>query len=488
MKKIQMLSVVSVICTFVIASVVYAEVPDTKVLAGVCKSNCRANEGVICLERGPCEPANDMLEEAARDCRKGGPAMYEPVTKLTFLDIYSQVLRLDRDLPGVISQLSDEQRYELESRLLAEKGIDTFMGTNPNDPLTRKELKATLSSVTIEDDLGVSTGLASQVFNLHNEKLVVYDPVLYVDEGNGYELWDKRENYSQSLGGDKHYTPKLDNCNNARIVFGDNKNGRIPAIGARIKAGYKVMGRQDDTVTKCEIVMLLSNPAITKSLKDQYNPARPLTKTNFADLLINSMHLQNQLPQGYANLSLQEQYLLKTSLLYKKGISVFTGTNPSDMLTREELARVLYTHPVTEIIGVSNGMANQRFELNNAGFSIYDLHAYVNEGQKDEEWARKNNFQESSSMSKDYAVKLDAGNYASLYFGDDKNGKIPDANSPIKVSYRLYSPVTLLTEDDIICVLGKLAPVPVAEAYEPPPPPFDYTPPTDGFDEPATQI
>jgi len=455
--------------------------------AGVCKTNCRANEGVVCLERKPCEPANDALEEAARDCRVvGGPAMYEPVTKLTFLDIYSQVLRLDRDLPGVISQLSDEQRYELESRLLAEKGINMFIGTNPKDQLTREELKAILSSVTIEDDLGLSTGLANQSFGLHNEKLVVYDPVLYVDEGRGFELWDKKENFSQSLGNDKHYTPKLDNCNNARIVFGDNKNGRIPAVGARIKAGYKMLGRQDDTVTKCEIVMLLSNPAITKSLKDQYNPARPLTKANFADLLIRSMRLQSQLPQDYASLSPEKQYLLETNLLSKRGINIFTGSNPSDMLTREELARVLYTHPVTEIIGVSNGKENQRFELNNAGFAVYDLHTYVNEGAKDEEWVKKNNFIDSSSASKDYAIKLDSGNYAGIYFGDGKKGKIPFLNSPIRVSYRLYSPVALLTEDDIMCVLGKLTPV--AEAYEPPPGPPEFPPPTDGYDDPATHI
>jgi hypothetical protein len=84
-------------------------------------------------------------------------------------------------------------------------------------------------------------------------------------------------------------------------------------------------------------------------------------------------------------------------------------------------------------------------------------------------------------------TKLDSGNYASIYFGDGKQGKIPALNSSIKVSYRLYSPLTLLTEDDIICVLGKLTP-PVVEAYEPPPGPPDFPPPTDGFDDPVSHI
>jgi hypothetical protein len=395
-------------------------------------------------------------------------------------------LRIDRELPGAISQLSDKQRYELESRLVAEKGINMFIGTNPGAPLTREELVNILKSVEIEDDLGLSTGLANQSFNLNNEKLVVYDPALYVDEGKGFESWERKSNLIQSSGNDKHYVAKIDDCDNARVVFGDGQKGKIPNAGSRLKAGYKVMGRQDDIVTKCEIVMLLSNPDITKSLKDRYNPARPLTKANFADLLIRSMRIQNKLPSNYANLAPEKLYLLETQLLSKNGITIFTGSRPYDLITREELARVLYNYPVVEIIGNSSGKENQRFELNNAGFAIYDLHAYVNEGAKDEEWNKRNNFIESSSLSKDYVVKLGSGNYASIYFGDGKKGRIPVVNSPVKVSYRLYSPLTLLTEDDIMCVLGKLTPVP--EAYEPPPGPPEFPPPTDGYDDPATHI
>lgn len=486
MKKVYLSVLFSTICMFVITNGVHAEVPDIKFPAGVCKNNCRANEGVICLERGPCEPVNNVLEEAARDCRANGPAMYEPVSKLVFLDIFSQILNLDREIPDVISQLSDKQRYELESKLLAEKGINMFIGTNPGDPVTRNDLAVALKSVNIEDNLGFSTGLEGQAFSLNNEKMSVYDPVLYVNEGKGFEIWERRENFSQSSGDAKHYVAKLDNCNDASIVFGDNKNGRIPAVGSKLKAGYKTQGRNDEVVTKCEIVMLMSNPAIAKSLKDKYNPARPLTKANFADLLIRSMRMEKRLPAGYSGFSREKLYLTETALLSKNGIYIFNGSNPSDLLTREELASVLYNHPVVETLGGSNGSGNQRFELNNAGFTIYDLHVYVNEGMKDEEWNRANNFLASASGSKNYAVKLDSGNYASIYFGDGKKGKIPAVNSPVKVSYRLYSPVTLLTEDDIICVLGKMTPV--AEAYEPPPPPFDFTPPTDGFDDPATHI
>jgi hypothetical protein len=142
----------------------------------------------------------------------------------------------------------------------------------------------------------------------------VYDPAIYVDEGKGFELWQIKENFSQSMGQEKYYVAKIDDCSNARIVFGDNQKGKIPSVGSKLKAEYKILGRQDDTVTKCEIVMLLSNPAIAGSLKDKYNPSKPLTKENFADLLIRAMRLQKKLPSNYAKLASLYMIYIPTSM------------------------------------------------------------------------------------------------------------------------------------------------------------------------------
>jgi len=458
-----------------------------QIFADVCKTDCRTDEGVICLKRGPCESVNDLLLKAAKECREGGPARYSPITRIAFVDILSQVLRLDNDIPVDIGKLSDKERYGLEAKLLAQKGLGIFIGLNPGDPLTRDELISVLKEAKIEEGLGFSTGFADQSFDLNNEKFVVYDPKLYIDEGKGFELWERRNNFNQSAGDARHYIAKIDSCNSARIIFGNNINGRIPKVGARIKASYRILGREDEIVTECETVMLLSNPYISKSLRGAYNPSRPLTKANFADLLIRALHLEGKLPSNYSSISPEKLYLLESETLARKGINIFTGSNPNDLLSREELARILYDHPIVEVLGVSNGREGQRFELNNAGFIIYDLHTYVNEGARDEEWNKKDSFMESGSASKDYVLKMDSGNYATIYFGDNKRGIVPSVNSPIKASYRLYAPVDMTTEDDIMCVVSKIAP-PVAEAYEPPPFPPDFPPPTDGFDDPATHI
>jgi hypothetical protein len=460
---------------------------ETKFSEGdVCKAKCRLDEGMVCLERGPCEPINKFLLDAAKECRDNPAARYLPITKLLFVDVLSLVLRLDKEFPENIDSLNNEERYKLETKLLKDKGIDIFIGTGPLSPLTREELAVVLKRVSVEKDLGFSTGLSGQAFDLKNEKFVIYDVQLYVDEGAGFELWERKNDFAGSLPTSKDYVAKLDSCDDARVVFGDNEKGKIPLTGSRLKALYKYYGREDEMVTECEIAMLLSNPDVAKSLKNTYNPSRVLTKENFVDLLIKTMGLERNLPRDYYTVSEQELYKLQTELLARNGIGIFVGSDPHELLTREELARVLYDSPVEEVLGLSNGAPNQEFGLNNAGFVIYDLHTYVKEAVDYEEWNRRDGFIESSSMSKDYLVKLDSGNYASIYFGDNRKGKIPVAGSPIKVRYRLYAPVSMFTEDDIICVLGKR--VPVVEAYEPPPPPPDFPPPADGFDDPATHI
>lgn len=452
-------------------------------LADICRVKRETQEGIACLERGPCEPVNSLLLEAAKKCKEGGPVKYIPVTRLSFVDILSQVLRLDRELPGM-DNLTDIDRYNMESGILSDKGIDIFSGKNALDPLTRDEFASALKDITAEESLGYSSGLGNQVFDLANDGLVIYDAKFYVDEGKDFEEWERKQNFEQSLPGSRHYVIKLDSYGEARVVLGDDEKGKIPVVGSKLKASYKIFGKEEEFVTECEVVQVLSNPAIAGSLRKEHNPSRVLTRANFADLLIRTMHLERELSEDYYKLSEKELYLLESGILSKKGINIFTESDPAGLLTREELAKVLYDCPVEKVVGVSDGKPFQSFELDNAGFVIYDLDVFVDEGARYEKWNKNDSLIKSSSTSRDYLVKLDSGSYTSIYFGDGAKGKIPAINSPVKVRYRLYAPVSMLTEDDIICMLGRCQPV--AEAYIPPPLPPDFPPPSDGFEDPAT--
>ena len=93
MRKIVSIIVVSSLLT--IASAMAKQDAD------VCRTRCRIDGGVICLERGPCAPENEYLLKTAKDCREEPVAKYMPITKLLFLDILSQVVRLDKEFAQI---------------------------------------------------------------------------------------------------------------------------------------------------------------------------------------------------------------------------------------------------------------------------------------------------------------------------------------------------------------------------------------------------
>lgn len=454
-----------------------------RALAAVCKEGC-AIEGIgFCLHREPCEPINEALLRAARVCREGGFESVRPITRLLFVDILTRALRLDREFPPDIAEKSDEERYVIEAQVLAKRDIRIFLNTKAKDPLTKEELTEVLKRVEIEV-ARTSNGRKGQNFELNNVGFVIYDIKLFVDEAKGWRLWSRKDNFNKSKQDSEEYVAKVDPCNNVTVYFGDGIKGKIPPQGSNIKVSFRIFGKEAELVTPCDVVELFTNPRIARAIKNSYNPSRPLTKANFVDLYIKTMNLGRMLPADINRLSTAELYRLQTELLSKRGITVFIGTEPDELLTRQELGAILYYMPVDELLGLSSGKPDQVFELKNAGFEIYDLHLFVNEGAGYEEWNRRVSFRESKASDRDYLVKIDADNYAKVHFGDNMKGKVPNIDSPIKIRYRLYAPLALITEDDILCVLVPPRP----EAYEPPPPPPDFPEPHDGYDDPATHI
>ena len=118
--------------TFLIVTFFFIITPSE---ADVCKVECETEERVVCLERGPCEPINEFLLKAVRECRKADPSRFLPITKLLFVDIFTRFIRLDKEFPQNIDRLKDSERYDLEAKLLAEKDIKIFVGTDPFDSL-----------------------------------------------------------------------------------------------------------------------------------------------------------------------------------------------------------------------------------------------------------------------------------------------------------------------------------------------------------------
>jgi len=100
-----------------------------------------------------------------------------------------------------------------------------------------------------------------------------------------------------------------------------------------------------------------------------------------------------------------------------------------------------------DIIGISNGGANQRFVLNhtplilrsfgNGGQTQQDISVITELGGDIQVWKRQESLAFSLEGQNDYAIEVDESDQATIIFGDNKFGAIPSTGSVIKVTYRV---------------------------------------------------
>ena len=78
-----------------------------------------------------------------------------------------------------------------------------------------------------------------------------------------------------------------------------------------------------------------------------------------------------------------------------------------------------------ELLGTSNGTANQTFKLNYTPAIANSVSVFVNEGSGFEGWVHVDSFIDSSSTSKDFTVSVSDNDETVITFGDNVFGKIP---------------------------------------------------------------
>lgn len=90
-----------------------------------------------------------------------------------------------------------------------------------------------------------------------------------------------------------------------------------------------------------------------------------------------------------------------------------------------------------EILGSSNGTADQSFSLKYSPVIVDSIKVYVNEGDGPVEWSRVDNFVDSSPSSKHFRVSVNDNDEVSIIFGDGNFGKIPYTyNNGVYCTYR----------------------------------------------------
>lgn len=109
-----------------------------------------------------------------------------------------------------------------------------------------------------EDYLGSSNGTPYQTFQLTYDKVLVDSIALYVDEGDGPNLWKKVPSFLDCGPEDRVYTVVVDEYDICSIQFGNNLRGKIPnSFDNGIMANYKTGGGsignvKENTVTEIE--------------------------------------------------------------------------------------------------------------------------------------------------------------------------------------------------------------------------------------------
>ena len=110
-----------------------------------------------------------------------------------------------------------------------------------------------------EDVLGTSDGITqNQTFNCSYQNVIIDSLEVYVNEGDGYVLWERVDTFINSSSDSRHYTVSVDEFDRCTITFGNGTLGRIPMFyDGGIIADYRVGGGKignvkENTITEVE--------------------------------------------------------------------------------------------------------------------------------------------------------------------------------------------------------------------------------------------
>lgn len=113
------------------------------------------------------------------------------------------------------------------------------------------QLEVTTAAVqgqTKSENVGVSTGIERQRFDLLGSPVIDGSLKVLIDEGIGEQLWAEVDTFISSNATDKHFTTIRDEDDRITIFFGDNAQGKIPDLGGVIRAVYRIGGGLDGNV------------------------------------------------------------------------------------------------------------------------------------------------------------------------------------------------------------------------------------------------
>jgi hypothetical protein len=205
---------------------------------------------------------------------------YEPeeATPSYFYQVFvlNNVLTEDFIIPkGTVVKTTETATEEsVYFETMADLIIPTGKLGNEKDNVTNDYLYVAeiIQGSTIEGDLlGSSDGSANQKFTTNYDPVILDTLVLSINEGSGYELWERVETFLDSDSTSKHFKATIDDDGIAIITFGDGLFGKIPnAYTNGIFAYYRIGGGAMGNVSANTIVELEESIA---EISETFNPS-----------------------------------------------------------------------------------------------------------------------------------------------------------------------------------------------------------------------
>lgn len=120
-----------------------------------------------------------------------------------------------------------------------------------------------IQGTTVRNELiGSSTETPDQSFKLNYTPVILDSISVRIDEGSGYSMWNRVDNFVDSTATSKDYVAVINENDEAVITFGDGVFGKIPLEHGGMYCTYRIGGGTRGNVGANKIILLDSNLAL----------------------------------------------------------------------------------------------------------------------------------------------------------------------------------------------------------------------------------
>ena len=214
-----------------------------------------------------------------------------------------------------------------------------------------------------EDPLGSSDGTPKQQFTLVYAPLIVGSLVVEVDEGTGFNAWNKVSNFLSSDSNAKDFTIDIKADNTVTIQFGDGVLGKIPNSGVdNIKCRYRVGADENGNVGSSVIIDNVSGISFVNRLWNPRQATGWVVKEGAT-----KEDLERSKIEGPASIRVLNRGITNSDIEYlaKK----FTDENGSALVSRAQTFEETFGVKTVELICVGQGgnllSVSQRTDVQN---------------------------------------------------------------------------------------------------------------------------